>query len=77
MIRAAYSSVAELAILPLQDVLELSSAARMNTPGRSGGNWTWRVRHTDVPADLPARMRDLAAATARLPPAQGAASSGS
>ncbi|MEO8195186.1 MAG: 4-alpha-glucanotransferase [Thermoanaerobaculia bacterium] len=67
MIRAAYGSVAELAILPLQDVLDLGSEARMNTPGRQSGNWSWRVRHADVAADLPGRMRDLAAATARLP----------
>ena len=68
MIRAAYGSVAELAILPLQDVLGLGSEARMNTPGRSSGNWCWRVRHSDVADDLPGRMRELAAATARLPP---------
>lgn len=67
MVRAAYGSVAELAMLPLQDVLGLGSEARMNTPGRSSGNWCWRVRHSDVAADVPGRMRDLAAATARLP----------
>ena len=49
MIRAAYGSVAELAILPLQDVLNLDGAARMNRPGQEGGNWCWRVRHQDVP----------------------------
>ncbi len=69
MIRAAFASVAELAIVPLQDVLNLDSSARMNTPGRESANWTWRVRHADVPDDLPARMRELAAATARLPQA--------
>ncbi len=69
MIRSAYGSVAELAIVPLQDVLDLGSEARMNTPGRGSGNWSWRVRHADVAADLPGRMRDLAAATARLPAA--------
>ena len=67
MIRAAYGSVAELAILPLQDVLNLDGAARMNRPGQEGGNWCWRVRHQDVPEELPGRMRELAAATARLP----------
>ena len=67
MIRAAYGSVAELAILPLQDVLNLGSESRMNTPGKRDGNWSWRVRHTDVPEDLPGRMRELAVATARLP----------
>ena len=69
MIRAAFASVAELAIVPLQDVLNLDSSSRMNTPGRETGNWTWRVRHADVPDDLPPRMRELAAVTARLPEA--------
>jgi 4-alpha-glucanotransferase len=68
MLRAAYASVAELAIVPLQDVLELGGEARMNQPGQRNGNWSWRVRHTDVPEGLPARLHALAAATARLPP---------
>ena len=42
--RSAYASVANLAILPLQDVFSLGSAARFNTPGKSQGNWTWRYR---------------------------------
>ncbi len=67
MIRAAYGSVAELAVLPLQDVLNLGSDARMNTPGKEGGNWRWRVRHEDVPDGAARRMHDLAEATARLP----------
>lgn len=43
-IRAAYASVANLAVIPLQDLLGLGSAARFNTPGKSQGNWTWRYR---------------------------------
>jgi 4-alpha-glucanotransferase len=38
----AWSSVAALTIAPLQDVLNLGSAARMNVPGRADGNWRWR-----------------------------------
>lgn len=41
-IRAAFSSVAGMAIIPLQDFLGLDSNARMNTPSRSNGNWGWR-----------------------------------
>jgi 4-alpha-glucanotransferase len=41
-IRAALTSPARLAIVPLQDVLGLGSEARMNTPSRGDGNWTWR-----------------------------------
>ena len=43
LIRAALSSVADLAIVPLQDVLGLGSEARMNLPGTTGNNWTWRM----------------------------------
>ncbi len=43
-IRAAYTSVANLAVLPLQDLMSLGSEARFNTPGKSQGNWTWRYR---------------------------------
>lgn len=44
LIRCAYSSVAETAIIPLQDVLCLDSGARMNTPGIPGGNWQFRFK---------------------------------
>jgi 4-alpha-glucanotransferase len=42
LVRLASASVADWAIFPLQDVLDLGSDARMNTPGRLGGNWGWR-----------------------------------
>jgi 4-alpha-glucanotransferase len=42
MIRLAWSSVADYALTPLQDVLSLGSDARMNFPGRAAGNWGWR-----------------------------------
>ena len=41
--RAALGSVARLAILPMQDLLELGSEARFNTPGTTVGNWRWRL----------------------------------
>jgi 4-alpha-glucanotransferase len=39
----AWSSVAALAMAPLQDLLNLGKEARMNVPGRAGGNWRWRT----------------------------------
>ncbi len=42
LIRFAYSTTADIVIIPLQDVLCLDSSARMNTPGVSGGNWQFR-----------------------------------
>ena len=43
MIRAAMSSVSDLCIVQLQDYLELGGEARMNFPGTTGKNWTWRA----------------------------------
>src|SRR5207249_9107745 len=43
LIELAMQSRAELAIVPIQDVLGLGSDARMNRPGEIGGNWTWRL----------------------------------
>ena len=42
--RAAYGSVASVAIFQMQDVLKLDNDARMNTPGTVGGNWKWRMK---------------------------------
>jgi 4-alpha-glucanotransferase len=44
LMRLAWSSVADLAIAPLQDVLDLGSEARMNYPGQPAGNWDWRFQ---------------------------------
>ena len=56
MIRAIWSSVAVLAIAPMQDFLRLDSQARMNFPGRPAGNWGWRM-----PADAlkPGLMNEI------------------
>src|SRR5262249_4522143 len=43
-VQLAWASVADYAIVPLQDLLDLSTEARMNTPGRPAGNWTWRCQ---------------------------------
>jgi 4-alpha-glucanotransferase len=49
MIRLCMSSTAECCIIPMQDVLNLGSSARMNRPGTPRGNWTWRMpRHAPV-----------------------------
>ncbi|MBV9695696.1 MAG: 4-alpha-glucanotransferase [Gammaproteobacteria bacterium] len=43
LIRAALASVADLAVIPAQDLLGLPSSARLNTPGTASGNWRWRL----------------------------------
>jgi 4-alpha-glucanotransferase len=48
LIRAAWSSVANFAFTPLQDLLELGRAARLNTPGTASGNWKWRATAAQV-----------------------------
>jgi len=58
--RLALGSTARTAIIPLQDVLDLGSEARVNTPGAAEGNWAWRVR---VDALDPARAECLAELT--------------
>jgi 4-alpha-glucanotransferase len=48
LIRLAWASIAELAVTPLQDVLGLGAEARMNMPGRPGGNWRWRATESQI-----------------------------
>ena len=68
-IRAILASVADVAITPLQDVLGLGSQARMNVPGRPGGNWRWRYRPEALSDAVRDRLRDLTALYGRLPDA--------
>ena len=58
MIRAALSSVANTAIIPMQDVLGLDNDSRMNLPATTGGNWSWRLTSA-VDASTLARLADL------------------
>jgi 4-alpha-glucanotransferase len=64
---AALASVAQLAILPLQDLLALDSRARFNTPGTVSGNWQWRAQPQDCSATLAAELRALNQLYGRLP----------
>ncbi|MGP0020900.1 MAG: 4-alpha-glucanotransferase [Candidatus Sulfotelmatobacter sp.] len=59
MIRAVLASVADVAIVPLQDVLGLGGEARMNLPGRVSGNWKWRYRPGALSGELSARLREM------------------
>ena len=56
MIRACFGSVANMAIVPMQDVLCLDSWARMNTPGVGEGNWAWRYKEDALTHELEARL---------------------
>lgn len=59
MLRAALASVADLAVVPLQDLLGLGSEARMNTPGTTQGNWRWAFGWQQIPADFTTRWRHM------------------
>ncbi|RRA47345.1 4-alpha-glucanotransferase [Acidipila sp. EB88] len=68
MIRAASSSVADLCLFPVQDVLELGSEARMNVPSAATGNWSWRYNQsalTRAIADKLSAITDITDRTLR------------
>jgi 4-alpha-glucanotransferase len=66
LIRLAWSSVAALAIAPLQDVLNLGAEARMNVPGRAAGNWSWRCTEDMLSAPTFHWLQDLTKTSNRL-----------
>ncbi len=57
--RAAWSSKANTAIVPAQDLLGLDSASRMNMPGTANGNWTWRLQAGALNSKISRRLADL------------------
>ncbi|MBX7246444.1 MAG: 4-alpha-glucanotransferase, partial [Candidatus Sumerlaeaceae bacterium] len=60
LIRACYMSVANTAVIPAQDILDLGGEARMNFPGRESGNWTWRLAEGQLNHHHSDRMRGMA-----------------
>jgi 4-alpha-glucanotransferase len=67
MIRLALASVANITIIPLQDILGLGQEARMNYPGRAEGNWEWRYTADMLRGDLVNRLRELTEMYGRVP----------
>jgi len=65
LMRAVQGSVAEIAIAPAQDLLELGSEARMNTPAVAQGNWSWRAPEHCWTEELAARLAALTDVTDR------------
>jgi 4-alpha-glucanotransferase len=59
LIRVAFSSVADMAVVPLQDVLNLGTQARMNLPGRASGNWGWRFEWSQVNDGMRERLKEM------------------
>jgi 4-alpha-glucanotransferase len=67
LIRMAFSSVANQAILPLQDVLGLDTECRMNEPSRPMGNWGWRYHPDSLTDEVASKLRNMAALYGRVP----------
>jgi 4-alpha-glucanotransferase len=65
LMRAVQASVAEIAVAPAQDLLELGSEARMNTPAVASGNWSWRASEGAWTPELAGRLKALTEVTDR------------
>jgi len=59
LIRSIWSSVADTAIAPLQDVLGLGTQARMNLPASNSGNWQWRFEEGALTDDVADRLKEF------------------
>ena len=65
LLRATEASVAQIAMVPAQDLLELGAEARMNTPSVAVGNWSWRAPEGVWTAELAAKLAALVDVTDR------------
>jgi 4-alpha-glucanotransferase len=68
MMRAAWSSVAEMAIVPMQDLIGLGSEARINTPSTIGNNWKWRATKDQINHHLAKKLHHCMHMYARINP---------
>ena len=66
LIRTAYYSRANMAVVPMQDILGLGKEARMNTPSTLGGNWTWRVSKATWTDELAQKLKTMSVNSGRL-----------
>jgi 4-alpha-glucanotransferase len=64
-IRTLFVSVADTAVVPLQDVLGAGTEARMNLPGRGSGNWRWRYASSDLTPAVRNRLRAITEGSGR------------
>ncbi|MFP3897327.1 MAG: 4-alpha-glucanotransferase [Anaerolineales bacterium] len=71
LIRLAMTSVAEMAVFPLQDVLGLGSEARLNIPGKPQGNWTWRYTAGALNEKVAQTLRELSVVSGRSRKCEG------
>ena len=74
LVRSAMMSVAQLAIIPMQDLLSLGEGHRMNTPGTVAGNWSWRFDWSQLSDNLASELADLTHNYSRYPSSEKAQS---
>lgn len=67
MMKAAWASVGDLAVVTMQDVLGLGSQGRMNTPSTLGGNWIWRMQKDSLNGILAGKIRSNMQLYGRMP----------
>lgn len=67
LIRLAMSSIANIAIIPVQDLLGLGTEARMNFPSKAEGNWAWRYQSGTLTQELSQRLKQLTFSFGRAP----------
>ena len=67
LVRLCFASRAATAIFQMQDVLGLGAEARMNHPGRQGGNWRWQLAPGALTPALASRLREATEAAGRIP----------
>jgi 4-alpha-glucanotransferase len=70
MMRAAWSSVADLAIVPMQDIIGLGSEARINIPSTLGNNWKWRATEDQINNALAKKVYKYVKMYGRVPAAE-------
>jgi 4-alpha-glucanotransferase len=66
LIGLAFAAPSDIAMLQVQDVLGLGTEARMNVPGRPGGNWRWQMAQGALTDALAGRLREATAEAGRL-----------
>jgi 4-alpha-glucanotransferase len=66
LIRLTMMSVADTAVIPMQDLLGLGADARMNNPSGLGANWCWRLAEDPAAPELTRRLREMTRTYGRL-----------
>ena len=67
IIREAYASIADLVIIPAQDILGYGAEYRMNTPGTTENNWAWKLTNGAITDDIVIKLNRMGEIFRRIP----------